>query len=200
MKKQDKEKLDSIIKKYEVKDMEVISHSQGSFLKIDTYKVNLNNGETIYRDRLVKGDGGGSACIVVPFLDEEHVIMVVQPRVFAFKGALMDFPAGYIEKDEDITKAALRELEEETGYRANKIKEVVSYFQDEGVGNSIVHIFFAKDLVKVGNLKLDKDEYLEPLIINVSSLDELVKEKYIYSGGSQLAIANIKLERSNKDA
>ena len=122
--------------------------------------------------------------------------MVVQPRVFSKRGVLLDFPSGYIESGEAVTKAALRELEEETGYKANKMLHLASYYQDEGVSDSIVHLFLATELSKVKELNLDEDEYLEPIIVGFSDLDELIYKEYIKSGGSQLAISKIKLLRS----
>ena len=53
----------------------------------------------------------------------------------------------------------------------------------------------ARDLTKVSELELDKDEFLEPVTVEIGDLDELVKQEYIGSGGSQLAIALFKLLR-----
>lgn len=186
--------LEELFKKYGIKNMEKID-SEKKFLKVESYKVELNLNKTIYRDKLVKNGGNGSACVIVPLFDDGNVLMVVQPRVFASRGVLLDFPSGYIEKGEDIKSAALRELKEETGYSASNIELVTSYYQDEGVSDSIVHILVARGIQKVSELKLDKDEFLEPFIVEVSALDELVEKGYIKSGGGQLAIARIKLSK-----
>jgi ADP-ribose pyrophosphatase len=162
-------------------------------LKVETYKIDLNIDKTIYRDKLVKNGGNGSACIIVPIFDNDDVLMVVQPRVFSSRGVLLDFPSGYIEANENIEIAALRELEEETGYKANSIEKIASYYQDEGVSDAIINIFLAKDLERVCEPHLDKDEYLESYITSFDSLDELVDKEYIKSGGCQLAINKVKL-------
>ena len=160
-----------------------------------TYQVDLNIGETIYRDKLVKNNNDGSACIIVPMFDNNDVLMVVQPRVFSSRGVLLDFPSGYVENGEDPLNAALRELEEESGYKANKITKLATYYQDEGISDAIINIFLATDLEKVGDLKLDKDEFLENYRTSFDSLDELIEKGYIRSGGAQLAICKIKLLR-----
>lgn len=197
MEKEKLEELERLFIKYGVKNKELVEKEK-KFLKVETYKIDLNMDKTIYRDKLVKNGGNGSACIVVPLFDNDNVLMVVQPRVFSSRGVLLDFPSGYIEADEDIEVAALRELEEETGYRAKSIKKIVSYYQDEGVSDAIVNIFLAKGLEKVCEPHLDKDEYLEPYITSFDSLDELVEKGYIKSGGSQLAISKVKLLKGER--
>lgn len=197
MEKEKLEELERLFIKYGVKNKELVEKEK-KFLKVETYKIDLNMDKTIYRDKLVKNGGNGSACIVVPLFDNDNVLMVVQPRVFSSRGVLLDFPSGYIEADEDIEVAALRELEEETGYRAKSIKKIVSYYQDEGVSDAIVNIFLAKGLEKVCEPHLDKDEYLESYITSFDSLDELVEKGYIKSGGSQLAISKVKLLKGER--
>lgn len=195
MDKKKEEQLEKLFNKYGVEKRELVKLDK-TFLNIESYKIKLNLNKTIYRDKLVKNGGNGSACVIIPLFENDDLLMVVQPRVFSKRGVLLDFPSGYIESGEDVTKAALRELEEETGYKANKMLHLASYYQDEGVSDSIVHLFLATELSKVKELNLDEDEYLEPIIVGFSDLDELIDKEYIKSGGSQLAISKIKLLRS----
>lgn len=188
------EELESIFEKYGITSIKEVQ-SDKKFLQVKTYQVDLNIGETIYRDKLVKNNNDGSACIIVPMFDNNDVLMVVQPRVFSSRGVLLDFPSGYVENGEDPLNAALRELEEESGYKANKITKLATYYQDEGISDAIINIFLATDLEKVGDLKLDKDEFLENYRTSFDSLDELIEKGYIRSGGAQLAICKIKLLR-----
>ena len=64
-----------LIEKYGVKSKTLVENDN-PFLKIESYRVELNNGKIIYRDRLVKnsGRGSGCACVVVPVLDNDEVI------------------------------------------------------------------------------------------------------------------------------
>jgi ADP-ribose pyrophosphatase len=197
MDKKKLEELENLFNTYGVKSKELVKLDK-TFLKIESYKVELNLNKTIYRDKLVKNGGTGSACIVVPIFDNDDVLMVVQPRVFSLRGVLLDFPSGYIEKGEDEEKAALRELQEETGYTSSSIHKIASYYQDEGASEAIINVFVATNIKKVSELSLDKDEYLAPFITSFTSLDELIEKGYIKSGGSQLAIAKVKLMRGQK--
>lgn len=193
----DKNKLleiENLFDKYGFKSKKLIE-SEKKFLHIETYKIDLNINKTIYRDKLVKNGGNGSACIILALFDNDDVLLVVQPRVFSKRGVLLDIPSGYIDNNEEPLKAALRELKEETGYEAESIKEIASYYQDEGVTDSIVHIFMATGLKKVSELSLDEDEFLEPVIVKYDDIQELIDKGYIKSGGSQLAYYKSKLLR-----
>jgi ADP-ribose pyrophosphatase len=55
--------------------------------------------------------------IVVPFLDDQTLIMVKQYR-YPLHKTLLEFPAGHIKNGEDPKDTAVRELAEETGYYA----------------------------------------------------------------------------------
>lgn len=185
-----------LIEKYGVKSKEIVKNKE-PFLKVETYKVTLNNGNVIYRDRLIKnnGNGNGCACIVVPVLDNDEILLVVQPRVFTELGAQLDFPAGYLDSNEDHLSAAKRELEEETGYSATNMKEVAYYYQDEGIGNARNKIYIAKGLKKVSDLKLDEDEFLETLTVSVDDLKELIDLGYLASAGARIAYLELMMER-----
>jgi ADP-ribose pyrophosphatase len=198
MKKETLLKIEELIKKYSIKSLERVT-SDKTFLKIETYKVELNNGEVIYRDKLIKNGGNGNACVIVPLVNDNQVLMVVQPRVFTHLGAQLDFPAGYLDDGEDHRLAAIRELLEETGYKANKMKEVAYYYQDEGVGNARNKVFIASELEKVCEVKLDEDEYLETILVDVEDIKELMELGYIASGGARIGYCELMLDKLGKE-
>ena len=65
-------------------------------------------------------------------------------------GPAWQMPQGGIDKGETPKDAALRELEEETGYRAGRMEKIGEFFSSPGMVSESFTLFRAHDLVKVG--------------------------------------------------
>lgn len=82
---------------------------------------------------------------IIPFISHDKVILTKQEHPGS--EAFFDFPGGHVEQGETHEQAALRELEEETGFHANKIIPIWRY----GLKNSSrfeKSFFLATDLVE----------------------------------------------------
>ena len=191
MRKEKLEELESYINELKTVSMELID-TNSRFLKVERYKCVINNGETIIREKLLKGNGRGDASTICPITKNNTVILTVQPRVFTKTTIGIDFPAGYLEDGETHKDAAKRELEEETGYVSNNLIEVVSYYQDDGVSAAYNRGFVALDCEKVGKQKLDQGEFIRYFECNIDELFELYEGGSIQGGGSQLLIEKAK--------
>lgn len=194
MRKEKLEELKSIIE--ELKTIQVDKRELrqiDKFLQSEAYYFKLNNGIIIPRERLLKGNKDGSAAIIMPITKDDEVLTVIEPRVFTELTVGVGFPAGYIEKGEDVKEGALRELKEETGYISNNITEVDSFYQDEGCSGALNHIFIARNCKKEYEQSLDKDEVVRYMLFNYEELFELENMGYIKGGNTKLA-----LEKSKK--
>lgn len=185
------EELRSYIEELKTKKKELLDKNS-KFLKVERYNCDLNNGKTIVREKLIKGNGNGSAVTILPITIGNTVILTVQPRVFTESTIGIDFPAGYVEPGEVYEKAALRELQEETGYISKDLREVVKYYQDDGVSAALNRGFVALDCIKISGQNLDPGEYIRYFECNIDELFELYKNGYIQGGGSQLLIEKSK--------
>ncbi|MBM3989707.1 MAG: NUDIX hydrolase [Planctomycetes bacterium] len=98
---------------------------------------------------------------VVALQADARVTLVRQYR-HAVGRELLEIPAGRLEAGEDPRRAALRELEEETGYRARCLESLGSFFPAPGFCSEELHLFLARDLAWAGPERAahDADEEL----------------------------------------
>ena len=194
IRKEKLEELKSIVEELKtIKVMEKQIEQENKFLQSEAYLYTLNNGRTIPRERLVKGKKDGSASIIMPVVNNDEVLTVIEPRVFTELTVGVGFPAGYIENGEDVRVGALRELREETGYTTNNLIEMDSFYQDEGCSSALNHIFLALDCRKTCEQSLDQDEIVKYMLFNYEELFELERLGYIKGSNSKLALEKSKV-------
>jgi 8-oxo-dGTP pyrophosphatase MutT (NUDIX family) len=129
--------------------------------------------------------------IVIPVLDTgrgRQFVMVRQWRHGARELSL-EFPGGVFEKGEHARAAALRELQEETGYHAGKIEKLGEFNPNPAIMSNKVHFFLAEEL-HPAEQDLDEDEYVEVAAVPWKEvLDGLGRPPYIHAlMGTALAL------------
>jgi ADP-ribose pyrophosphatase len=126
------------------------------------------------------------AAAMLAFDEEDKVILVKQHRFP--HGYVLEIPAGTLEKKEEPINCAFRELEEETGYRARKMTPLITYYPSIGYNTEIIHCFVASGLKKVADLKLDDDEILSVVKIDLSKLLRMIKSGKIQDSKTICAV------------
>lgn len=96
--------------------------------------------------------------IVIPEYNE-HFLMVKQWRHGEQKLSI-EFPGGVIDKGETPEEAAVRELREETGFKAEKITKLGTVNPNPALFNNHVHVYLAEELIPTGIQELDNDEFI----------------------------------------
>jgi|SRR5713226_1144395 len=91
---------------------------------------------------------------VLPFIDPRTVLLIKQYRYVA-KRVTWEMPTGGVHPCEAVEKAAQRELAEEVGYRAGRLKSLSTYHTSKSVMDETAHLFIGEELEE---LKLDPDE------------------------------------------
>jgi len=112
---------------------------------------------------------------VIPLTPEEDVILIRQYR-HGIQGFTLEIPGGIIEAEDSPEGAAVRELYEETGYRAKEMISLGSVHANPAILNNICYTYLAKDVYLAGKQELDDKEDIEIVIKPLSEIPRLIKE------------------------
>jgi ADP-ribose pyrophosphatase len=131
--------------------------------------------------RLPNGVAGEWECIrhpggalAVPVTPDGKFVLVRQYR-FTVQGRLLEFPAGTVEANESPFETIKREIEEETGYRANKWQDMGKFILAPGYSDEYIYAFLAQDLEKLATPpQQDEDEDLEVVLMSESELEAAI--------------------------
>ncbi|MBO6177771.1 MAG: NUDIX hydrolase [Selenomonadaceae bacterium] len=126
----------------------------GVLLHVQRDTVKLPNGHETIRE-WVRHPG---ASAVLPILPGGDIVLVKQYRYPVGKVTL-EVPAGKLDKNEDPINCAIRELEEETGFVADKIKKLTTIATTVGFSDEVIHLYVAEDL-SAGKFNPDDDEFI----------------------------------------
>ncbi len=141
----------------------------------------LPNGRTVDLE-VVRHPG---AAAVVPFVDEDRVLLIHQHR-HAAGGRIWEVPAGKLD-GEPPAQAAARELEEEAGRRAGRLEDLGWIWTTPGFTDERIHLFAGFDLEPVPQ-RLDPDEILDVVEISFPEALEMVWRGEIADAKSALAL------------
>jgi len=127
------------------------------------------------------------AAAVVPFLDERRILMVRQWR-YAIDRETLEVPAGKADPGEALEVCAIRELQEETGYGAERLLNLFSYYPAIGYSNEIIRIYAASGLGSLPT-ELDADEISRVEVVELSRVQDLILEGVIADGKTVIGIS-----------
>jgi ADP-ribose pyrophosphatase len=136
-------------------------------LRVDT--VRLPDGREARREVI---SHPGAVC-VVPLRQDGQVLMVRQFRSGAGR-PLLEVPAGLLGPGETPEQCAARELEEETGYRAGKLRLLCTFFLTPGYSSERMFAFLATDLTEAW-ANPDDTENLELVPVPLSDLERMLR-------------------------
>ena len=141
---------------------------QGKLLDVRIDKVILPNGDNGVREWI---NHPGAVCCI-PILPNGKIALIRQYR-YSVRKMMIELPAGKLDKNEAPEDCAIRELEEEIGYKANKITFLTNIHPAIGFADEKMWIYFAEDLEKT-NQKLDSDEFIEIIPTKLEDALEMV--------------------------
>ena len=153
--------------KKEIKDFGEILYS-GKVITLHKDNVVCSNGAVAVRE-YVSHNGG--VCVL---MEINGKIALVRQFRYAFNDEILELPAGKLESGENPYDAALRELEEETGYKAETLQNYGCMYPSVGYTNEIIYLYVAKNCRKT-QTHFDFDEDLDIVFVSKEKLRKMIK-------------------------
>lgn len=143
---------------------------QGNIISLQVDEVALPNGATSTRE-IVKHPG---AVAVIAIADGK--LLVVEQYRKPLERLQVEIPAGKLDAGEAPEAAAMRELEEETGYACESVRLLHSMATSPGFADEVIHLYVAEGL-RPGVARPDEDEFL-----NLEAIDPEEAAAYVADG------------------
>jgi ADP-ribose pyrophosphatase len=140
---------------------------RGNFLHVRRDAVQLPDGHVVEREYIVHP----GAVVIVPLLPDGRLVLERQYR-YPLGGVLLEFPAGKIDPGEATLATAVRELIEETGYRAAEWARAGVLHNAAAYSTEAIEIWFARGL-DLGERALDHGELIELVTMQEAEVDAL---------------------------
>jgi 8-oxo-dGTP pyrophosphatase MutT (NUDIX family) len=112
---------------------------------------------------------------VVPLTADGKVLLIRQYR-HGIREATLEVPGGMVERGEPPEAAAARELAEETGYAAGKIRPLARVLPNPAVQNNYLYLFAAEGCRKAGPPKPDRFEHIEVLETPLADIPAMIRD------------------------
>lgn len=158
----------------------------GRIIAVDLDEVRFPDGSTGTLE-MIRHPG---ASAVVPVLgepgDDPEVLLIRQYR-YAADQFLYEIPAGRLDPGESPADCARRELQEETGYSAERVEHVFTMYTTPGFTDEKIHLFVATGLV-AGQAHREADEFMELVPTRLSRALSMVEQGEIQDAKTALAL------------
>lgn len=155
---------------------------EGRMLHVYSDRVEIGGRETTREVVLHPG-----ACAILPVTEKKEILFVRQYR-YAAEETLLEIPAGKIDPGEAPDVCAARELTEETGFRAERLRKLGAVFTTPGFCNEKIHLYLADRLVPA-HQHLDTDEFLDVVKIPLGEALEMIRNGEISDAKTLAAFA-----------
>ena len=161
---------------------------EGKILSLSLYSLPIR-GKRVIREVV---EHRGAAAVLA--ITDGKLILVRQYR-FPY-GYVLEIPAGTLEKGESPKSCAFRELKEETGHEAMKMTSLIKYYPSIGYNTEIIHCFIASGIRKIGKLKLDHDEIMSVVKMDLKKVLKMILSGKIVDSKTICAVLTYALKKN----
>jgi ADP-ribose pyrophosphatase len=171
---------------------QVHRHYRGTLFSFDSEDVTLPNGS---RTELAMVRHPGSTAVVA--LSDDNTVLMERQYRHAVQDYLLEIPAGTMEPGELPLDCARRELEEETGYVAEKFIELSQVLILPSYSDEKIYVYLARGLI-LTQQNLDSDEIIEIVKYPLEDTLHMIDEGQISDGLTILGLQMAWLYLQNK--
>ena len=160
---------------------------RGRILDLRVDNVRLPNGRKTLREVVDHSDA-----VAIVAIEGDSLYLVQQFR-YAVGEEILELPAGLVEKGEEPSEAALRELQEEIGFKASSLEEVGFFYSSPGFSNEKIIVFLASGL-SPSKLEADDDEFIKVHKVSLVELKKMIRDGKIVDSKTIASISWLALE------
>jgi ADP-ribose pyrophosphatase len=141
----------------------------GKKVRLELHHLANDAGDRVKKEVIVHP----GAVVILPFLDAENILLI-RNRRYTVGEILIELPAGTMEKGESPMNAAGRELQEETGHLAGRLKPLGNVFASPGIMTEKMYLFAAYNLEKTRSA-LEADEEIGVSAVTFDRAIEMIQ-------------------------
>jgi ADP-ribose pyrophosphatase len=155
---------------------------EGTVFRVRRDRVAEPGSIVVTRDIVVHN----GSVVLLPIFRDKTILLVRQYR-HALRAYLWELVAGRVESKESTLAAARRELLEETGYTARRLRQILEIFPSPGFVSERMWIFAATGLTR-GAAEPEEDERITPRRFSLPVLERMIRRGSLRDAKSVAAI------------
>jgi ADP-ribose pyrophosphatase len=156
--------------KYRERFKRIARKFEGKAIGFRTDEVRIPGGGIRTREYITHPGAVG----VLAFESPNKILLVKQYR-YPVGEFTLEIPAGKLGKGENPNDCVRRELEEETGFVAKKIRKLTSYWPTAAFSQEVIHLYVAEGL-RPTQMNPDDDEFIELVRVSPKHLESLIRQ------------------------
>ncbi|MEJ2271879.1 MAG: NUDIX hydrolase [Candidatus Bathyarchaeota archaeon] len=171
--------------------------------KIGTQLLYKSKFVSVFNDKVILPNGLKIDFTTIELRDFVSVISTIDDKIVMIEilrypqnCTSLEIPSGHIEDNESPEEAAIRELEEETGYKAEKMKKIGCFFPLSR-STQRAHLFFASSLKKVKQ-NLEETEQINVKLIHIEEIKKMLSAGKITHPPTIIALQKYLLEKMDR--
>jgi len=145
---------------------QIIYEGRAVKLRVDT--VQTASGRQSTREIVEHAD-----CVAIIAVDADDNVLLVNQFRKPVEKELLEIPAGGIDDGEDAGEAVIREMQEETGFRPQRVEHLGGFYSTPGYCTEYLYLYLATDLTP-GQLYAEDTEGIKVVRVPIKRIPELI--------------------------